>query len=175
MLAAGLVVLLAAGLAAFTYLGLERLGPRAWLPLISRAIAWAAMGLLLLNISCPIAGPLERPLVLLDGSLSMDAPGGRWTEARDSAFRLGDVRTFGDEDASTDTTPTRGRSMLRPALAAAAASNRPVVVVTDGEVEDAADIPAELLGRATVAVFPRQPLRRPWSPELSPCLCWGRA
>lgn len=157
MLAAGLVVLLAAGLAAFTYLQLERLGPRAWLPLVSRAIAWSAIGLLVLNISCPVAGRPERPLVLLDGSLSMDAPGGRWAEARDSALRSGDVRTFGDEGSSTDTTPTRGRSLLRPALTAAAASNRPVVVVTDGEIEDAGDIPPELLGRAAVQVFPRQP------------------
>lgn len=157
MLAAGLVVLLAAGLAAFTYLRLERLGPRGWLPLVSRAIAWSAIGLLILNISCPVAGRPKRPLVLLDGSLSMDAPGGRWTEARDSALSTGDVRTFGDEGSSTDTTPTRGRSLLRPALTAAAASNRPVVVVTDGEIEDAGDIPPELLGRAAVQIFPRQP------------------
>jgi hypothetical protein len=157
MLAAALVVLLAAGLAAFTYLGLERLGSRAWLPLVSRAIAWSAIGLLILNISCPVAGRPERPLVLLDGSLSMDAPGGRWREARDSALRIGDVRMFGDEGASSDTAPIRGRSLLRPALTAAAASNRPVVVVTDGEIEDAGDLPPELLGRARVHVFARQP------------------
>jgi hypothetical protein len=157
MIAAGLVVLLSAGLAAFTYLRLERLGPRAWLPLVSRAIAWSALGLLLLNVGCPIAGRQEPPLVLLDGSLSMDAPGGRWAEALDSARRAGEIRWFGDEDASTDSLPTLGRSLLRPALTAAAASSRPVVVVTDGEVEDAADIPLELLGRATVEVFPRPP------------------
>lgn len=156
MLAAGFVVLLAAGLAAFAYLGLERLGSRAWLPLVSRAVAWSAIGLLLLNVSCPVAGRPERPLVLLDGSLSMDAPGGRWVEARDSAYRAGEVRTFGDERVPEDTVPTLGRSLLRPALTAAAASDRPVVVVTDGEIEDAADIPAELLGRATVEVLPRQ-------------------
>jgi hypothetical protein len=157
MLAAGLIVLCAAGLAAFTYLRLERLGSRGWLPLASRAIAWSAIGLLILNLSCPVAGRPERPLVLLDGSLSMDAPGGRWAEARDSALRSGDVRTFGDEGAPVDSLPTRGRSLLRPALTAAAASNRPVVVVTDGEIEDAGDIPPELLGRARVVVFPRQP------------------
>jgi hypothetical protein len=157
MLGAGLIVLLAVGLAAFTYVRIERLGPRAWLPLVARAIAWSAIGLLILNISCPVAGRPERALVLLDGSLSMDAPGGSWAEARDSALRVGDVRVFGDESASSDTTPTRGRSLLRPALTAAAASNRSVVVVTDGEIEDAGDIPPELLGRAAVVVFPRQP------------------
>jgi hypothetical protein len=36
-----LVVLLAVGLAAFTYLGLERLGRRGWVPLAFRAVAWA--------------------------------------------------------------------------------------------------------------------------------------
>ena len=41
--------------------------------------------------------PLRRPLVLLDASLSMGAPGGRWLEARDSAARWGEVRRFGDE------------------------------------------------------------------------------
>jgi hypothetical protein len=148
MIAAGLVVLLSAGLAAFTYLRLERLGPRAWLPLVSRAIVWSALGLLLLNVGCPIAGRQEPPLVLLDGSLSMDAPGGRWAEALDSARRAGEIRWFGDEDASTDSLPTLGRSLLRPALTAAAASSRPVVVVTDGDVEDAADIPLELLAQA---------------------------
>ena len=162
MLAAGLVVLLATGLAALTYLRLERVGRRAWLPLVSRATAWSAIGLLLLNFACPVPGRPERPLALLDGSISMDAPGGRWAEARDSAISVGDVRTFGDEDASSDTTPSRGRSLLLPALTAAAASSRPVIVITDGEIEDAGDIPPELLGRAAIEVFPRQP-----SPDLA--------
>jgi hypothetical protein len=157
MLAAGLVVLLAAGLAALTYLRLERLGRRAWVPLVSRAVAWSAIGLLLLNVSCPVAGSPLRPLVLLDASLSMSAPGGRWAEARDSAARSGEVRAFGDERAAVDTSPTRGRSLLRPALTAGAASERPVLVVTDGEIEDAADIPPELLGRAEITVLPREP------------------
>jgi hypothetical protein len=159
MIAAALVVLAAIGLAAFTYLHLERLGRRALPPLIARAVAWSALGLLLLNVSCPsTAGPL-RPLVLLDGSLSMDAPGGRWSEARDSAGRLGEVRLIGDEVPVSDTLPTRGRSLLGPALTAAAASERPVVVVTDGEIEDAGDLPPELLGRTSVRLFPRAPQR----------------
>ncbi len=157
MLPAVLVVLLAAGLAAFTYLGLERLGRRAWVPLLARALAWSAIGLLLLNVSCPSAGRSLRPLVLLDGSLSMSAPGGRWTTARDSAAATGEVRLFGDEADLADTMPTRGRSLLGPALTAAAASARPVIVMTDGEIDDAGDLPAELLGRASVALFPRDP------------------
>ena len=96
-----------------------------------------ALGLLLLNVSCPSPGAPRRPLVLLDASLSLSAPGGRWPEARDSAARWGEVRRFGDERGSDDTLPTRGRSLLAPALIAASASDRPVVVVTDGEIEDA--------------------------------------
>jgi hypothetical protein len=56
MFAAGLVVLLAAGLAAFTYLVLERLGPRAWVPRVARAAAWSATGLHIHTNSCPAAG-----------------------------------------------------------------------------------------------------------------------
>ena len=157
MVAATLVVLAAFGLAAFTYLRLERLGRRALWPLVARGVAWSALGLLLLNVSCPSTGGPVRPLVLLDGSLSMGAPGGRWNEALDSAGRSGEVRLFGDEVAIPDTAPSRGRSLLGPALTAAAASERPVVVMTDGEIEDAGDLPAELLGRASVRLFPRAP------------------
>ena len=157
MLAAALVVLAAVALAAFTYLRLERLGRRGWVPLVSRAVAWSALGLLLLNVSCPSAGTPARPLVLLDGSLSMGAPGGRWPEALAQARRAGEVRMFGDEGALLDSVPSAGRSLLAPSLAAAAASARPVLVISDGEIDDAADLPAELLGRASVTVLPRTP------------------
>ena len=153
------VVLAAVALAAVTYLRLERIGRRGWIPLAFRAIAWSAIGLLLLNIGCPAPADEMRPLVLLDGSLSLSAPGARWAAARDSARRWGDVRLFGDErpaaNAAADTIPTRGRTLLGPALTAAAASARPVVVVTDGEIEDATDLPPELLARTGVRVFPR--------------------
>ena len=158
MLRAILVVALAVGVAAFTYLRLERAGRRGWIAMACRAVAWAALGLLLLNVSCPVPGAPRRPLVLLDASLSLSAPGGRWSEARDSARRWGEVRTFGDEGPA-DTMPTRGRSLLAPALTAAAASDRPVVVVSDGEIEDAADIGADQLARTAVRLFPRS--RRP--------------
>ncbi len=155
MAAAFLVAVLAVGLAAFTYLRLEPIGARGRVPMAFRAVGWTAIGLLVLNISCPAPGTPQRPLVLLDGSLSLSAPGGRWAAARDSAARLGDVRVFGDERTGSDTAPTRGRSLLGPALTAAAASARPVIVVTDGEIEDAADLAPELLGRVGVRVMPR--------------------
>ena len=157
MIPAALVVLLGATLAALTYLGVERAGRRVWVPLVARAVAWSSIGLLLLNVSCPAAARPRPPLVLMDGSLSMTAPGGRWAEARDSARRVGEVRMFGGEQPASDTMPDRGRSLLRPALTAAAASDRPVIVVTDGEIEDAGDLTPELLGRATIRTFPREP------------------
>jgi|RhiMethySRZTD1v2_1073278.scaffolds.fasta_scaffold44636_2 hypothetical protein len=155
MLEAALVVLLASVLAALTYLRLEPGGPRLWIPAACRALAWSALGVLLLNVSCPSAGTPRRALVLLDGSLSMGAAGGRWREALDSARRWGEVRIFGDEQAGADTLPNSGRSLLGPVLGAAAASDRPIIVVSDGEIEDAGDIPAELLARASVRLFPR--------------------
>ncbi|HEU5170279.1 MAG TPA: hypothetical protein VFU46_07065 [Gemmatimonadales bacterium] len=152
-----LVALLGLALAGFTYLYLERLGRRGLVPLGFRALSWTALGLLLLNLGCPVAEPPGRPIVLLDGSLSLTAPGGRWAEARDSAERWGDVRLFGDERPGGDTVPDRGRSLLGPALGAASASGRPVIVVSDGEIEDAADLPRDLLAGSSVRVLPRAP------------------
>jgi hypothetical protein len=165
-----LVITAGLALATFTYLWLERLGRRSVIPLVCRAVGWSALGLLLINLGCPIADPPGRPLVLLDGSLSMGAPGGRWREARDSAAALGEVRVFGDPRTGTDTVPTRGRSLLGPALTAAAASGRPVVVVTDGEIEDAGDLPADLLARTRVRVYERAP-----EPDLAITVVGGAA
>jgi hypothetical protein len=155
MVKVALVTLAAFALAAFTYRRLERLGRRAWVPLVCRGIAWAALGLLLINVSCPVSGEPLRPLVLLDASLSMGAAGGRWAEAKDSAQRWGEVRYFGDERATGDTTPSRGRSFLAPALLAASASERPLIVASDGEIEDAREAPPDLLARSSIRVFPR--------------------
>ncbi len=150
-----LVVLAAFALAAFTYLGVERLGRRALVPLICRGFAWSALGLLLVNVSCPVPGTLLQPLVLLDASLSMGAAGGRWSEARDSAATWGERRYFGDERPGSDSVANRGRSLLAPALMAASSSDRPLIVVTDGEIEDQREIPPDLLARSTIRLFPR--------------------
>lgn len=157
ILVAALVALAAFGLAAFTYLHLERLGRRAWAPLLCRGAAWTALGLLLLNLSCPASGAPLRPLVLLDASLSMVGAGGRWTEARDSASNWGEVRYFGDERLTGDTVPGRGRSLLAPALLAASASDRPLIVASDGEIEDGREVPADLLARSSIRLFERDP------------------
>ncbi len=154
-----LVVLAAAALAWFTYWQLERIGPRAWLAALCRTVAWSALGILLLNLTCAApAGPAARPLVLLDGSLSMAARGGQWAAARDSARAWGDVTLFGDARPASDTIPSFGRSSLAAALSAAAASDRPVIVVTDGEVDDVAELAPDAVARAGVRLFPRQPV-----------------
>ncbi len=150
-----LVVLLGVALSLATYFRLERAGRRAWPAMVSRAIAWSALGILVLNLSCPTRSVVQRPLVLLDASLSLGAAGGRWTEARDSAFRWGEVQLFGDERLRADTLPSRGRSLLEPALLAASASERQVVVVTDGEIEDLSALPPDLRDRMGIRLFPR--------------------
>ena len=154
-----LVVLAAVALSAGTYLGLERLGRRSWLAIAARAVAWAALGLLLLNVSCPRPPVARRPIVLVDGSLSMSGSGRDWAAIRKVADSLGELHYFGDARPGNDTRPNRGRSLLAPALSAAAASDRPVIVLTDGEIDDAAEIPPDLLARAQVKVLPRAPGR----------------
>jgi len=150
-----LVAALALGLSGFTYLRLERLGRPSWIPLLLRAIAYTALGLLVVNLTCAVQSPLGRPLVLLDASLSLSAPGGRWSEARDSAARWGEIRDFGDERAGSDSLPIRGRSLLGSSLLAASASDRPIIVVSDGEIEDVSEIPPDILARSGVRLFTR--------------------
>jgi hypothetical protein len=140
----------------FAYWRLEGLGVRAWPAALCRAGAVAT--LLVLAMDLGWSGQADaggRPLVLLDASLSMSTPGGSWTEARDSARAWGDVRTFGDPDSAADTVPSAGRSDLRPGLTAALALGRPVIVVTDGEVTDGAELDRDLLQGVGVRVFPR--------------------
>jgi hypothetical protein len=160
-----LVILLAVLLSALTYGWLEPAPGqrgmvalrRSAVPFGARSVAWAALGILLLDMSCAVPRPPGRPLVLLDASLSLGADSGRWSEARDSAQLWGEVLTFGDERTRVDSVPSRGRSQVGPALRAAAASDRPIIVVTDGEVEDVPDLPPDLVERAAVRLFPRRP------------------
>lgn len=150
-----LVVVLAAVLAFGTYFGLERLGRRALWPAVLRFAAWTSLGLLLANAACPRPPERRRPLALIDASLSMDGPG--WAAARRAADSLGEVRFVGDDRPGTDTTASRGRSLVATALIAAAAGDRPVWLVTDGEIEDRTDIPPDVLTRTGVRLLPRRP------------------
>ena len=129
--------------------------------LILRGVAVLALILLLWNPASSRLLPAgDQPLVLLDASLSMT--GAPWRAALDTARgfarRRAVVWRFGTTVTAFDTTPpAAGASHLAPALEAAAGRAGDVVVVTDGEVDDLAGIPADLLRRPRVIVQPRTP------------------
>jgi hypothetical protein len=124
-----------------------------------RVVAVLALILLLWNpASSRLLPSGDQPIVLLDGSLSMT--GAPWRAALDSARgyarRRAIVWRFGTSVAAFDTAPpTAGASRLGPALEAAAGRAGEVIVITDGNVDDAASIPADLLRRPRVIVQPR--------------------
>lgn len=151
-----LAALLAALAALFSYHLLEEWTGKSWLPATLRAAGWGTLTLLLLNVSCPTVRPSNRPTVLLDASLSMQAAGGRWNEALALARRTGDVRLIGPPP--DDTTASAGRSQLAPAVAAAQSTGRAIVVITDGEIEDAAELASDSLQGPEIRVLPRRPL-----------------
>jgi hypothetical protein len=128
------VPLLAAIAAVLSYRLFDVWTGRSWIPAGLRALGWAGLALLLVNASCPAASGPSRPIVLLDGSLSMGAAGARWSEALGLARGLGEVRVVGGRPG--DSIPTAGRSQMAPAVLAAQATGRPVILVTDGELED---------------------------------------
>lgn len=149
------VALLAAFAALISYRLIEEWSRRSWLPAVLRAIGWSALTLLLVNASCPATRDSGRPVVLLDASLSMQAAGGRWSDALTLARQLGEVRLVGAPPG--DSTPSGGRSSLGPAVAAATSAGHRVIVVSDGEVEDGADILADSVSAPEVHVLPRRP------------------
>lgn len=150
----------AAALAAYTYLGRERLGA---VGSGFAALRWTAIAVLVLLLFDPPwfgSGALPPPVILLDRSLSMAVAGGHWQQARDTATVLagvsGRVLGFGRTVGPlTDSVPEDGASLLREALAAARADGGPVWVVTDGEIADGAGIPPSLLEGVGVVVLPR--------------------
>jgi len=130
----GLVLLRATGILALLLL--------LWNPVTSRAVPGG-----------------DRPLVLLDASLSMTGRAAVWRAALDTARALargGLIWRFGDRVAGFDSTlPADGASRLAPALEAAAARGGPLVIVSDGEITDRAALPADLLRRARLVVLLR--------------------
>jgi len=127
-----------------------------------RATGVGALLLLLWNPTVSRVAPGgTRPLVLLDASLSLAGHGAAWRAALDTARVLaqgGVIWRFGAQVSAFDTLPpTDGASRLGPALAAAAARGGPVVVVTDGAITDAADLPPDLARSPRIVVLPRAP------------------
>jgi hypothetical protein len=153
-LGAGLAALLAFGVGGVAYFYFEGLGAKGRVLAALRGSAGTLLGLLLLDLTCARPESARRPLVLLDGSLSMTAAGGA-VAASDSAAVWGEVRHFGAAPTGPDSAPRFGRSTLLPALLAATALDRPVIVVTDGAIDDDRDLPPDLLARASVKLFPR--------------------
>ena len=129
--------------------------------MILRGIAVLSLILLLWNPASSRLLPAgDQPIVLLDASLSMT--GAPWRAALDTARvyarRRAVVWRFGTAVSAYDTTPpAAGASHLAAALEAAAGRAGEVVVVTDGDVDDVAAIPADLLRRPRVIVQPRAP------------------
>ena len=154
-----LLIPLGASFALLTYLRLEPQGRRTWIPMAARAVAWGGLGALLANPGCPGSVDTQPPVVLLDASLSMTASPDQWRIASDSAHRLGRVRWFGDARPWTDSTAERGRSDLGAALQTAVSTGRRIVVVTDGELDGAGDLPADLLASTGMVVLPRKLVR----------------
>jgi len=132
---------------------------------ILRVLAVVALVLLLWNPSSARLLPAgDQPIVLLDASLSMS--GAPWHAALDSARAFARRRVgggaiiwrFGTNVTAFDTAPpTAGASHLAPALEAAAGRAGEVVIVTDGNVDDVAAIPPDLLRRPRVILEPRAP------------------
>ena len=138
--------------------GRTALTPRLALPALLRALATALVVALLLD--APAGAPRAvAPDVALDASESWlrGAPQcDRWRAALDSASALGGGRwqRFGDSvrtDQSTDA-PADHASRLRPVADRAAATGRPVVIITDGELDDGDAMDALPRGSRTIVM-----------------------
>lgn len=162
-----LVGLAAAAAALAVYLLLEKAGPGSlWLAAL-RAAAWGCVAALLIDPGCTRTDGGAPPVVLLDGSLSMTDPGtepaslARWRAALDTARAVaghaGRIIVFGAQPTALREAarPEAPATRLLPAWREAAALGGPVTVVTDGEVDDARDLPADFLRLARIVVLPR--------------------
>lgn len=156
------VVVLALAAALALYLVLERAG-KAGVPLaVLRAASWSAVAVLLVDPSCHRRGE-NSAVVLLDGSASMTDPGsdGRWRAGVDSAHaaagRTGRILLFGGEPRvfAPAMRPDAPESRLAPSLREAAARGGPLVIVTDGLIDDPEALPSDVLRRARIVVLPR--------------------
>lgn len=153
-----LIGAVAGALVALWQYGRTGLTRRLALPSFLRAIATALVVALLLD--APAGAPRAVvPDVALDASESWlrAAPRcDRWRAALDSASALGGGRweRFGDSvrtDRSADG-PSDRASRLRPVVDRAAATGRPVVIITDGELDDGAAVDALPRGSRTIVL-----------------------
>lgn len=119
---------------------------------LARAIAILALLLLLLDPGVRATVRRNRPLVLLDNSVSMHATGGHADSAAALAASIGEVVPFGEAVPGEP----GGRTALAEPLTAAISAGRPLVIVSDGEIADVGALPADLLAQASVQLLPRR-------------------
>src|ERR1051325_750216 len=135
--AAGLLV------AFVQYGGRELRGGAAAVAAVLRAAAVALLVALLLDAPATRAKPIAQ-WVAIDGSLSMVRSASRdstlWRAARDSVGRLRSesLLVFGDSArrANPAVAPRDLATALRPLVERALGAGHPLVVVTDGEIDD---------------------------------------
>ena len=156
---AWLIALAAGALAVAVQYGRHVLEPRT-LPLaLLRAIAAALVVALLLGAPAGRASS-EAPDVALDASESWlrASDSTAWKAARDSAAHFGGIRyRFGDSlrVAAPGGAPADHASRIRDVVDAATGSGRPVVIVTDGELDEPELLAGLPRGSRTV-VLPRR-------------------
>ncbi|HEX6535407.1 MAG TPA: hypothetical protein VF041_12495 [Gemmatimonadaceae bacterium] len=116
------------------------------LPLVAlRAFAIAILVALALDAPAGARHPLP-PLVALDASASWlrDGDSALWRRARDRARSFGDsIVLFGDSvrRAPLPRAPSDAASRARPLAERALGAGRPLVLITDGELDDPAALP----------------------------------
>lgn len=152
--------IVAAAIAAFVYLRRERLGTAGIGLAALRTVGVAALVVLLVDPVRTTRTGGSRPTVLLDASLSMDAAGGRWAEAVDSARAIagsdGAIIRFGSATKPFEPAPPGdGATRLADALRAARGRGGATVVISDGEVEDLSTIERSLLEGVRALILPR--------------------
>jgi hypothetical protein len=140
-----------------------RVGGWRWVPATLRAGAATCLVALLLDAPARRSQSV-RPFAALDVSKSWNRGGdsGPYRDAlqrlrranADSVFLIGDSLRTGSPPA----VPRDTRSLVRPAVDRALAAGRPLVLVTDGEIDDP-DALAALPGRSEIEVVSR-PSRR---------------
>jgi hypothetical protein len=155
-----LIALLAGALAAVVQYGRGLRAPRSFPLAILRAIAAALIVALLLGAPAGCATRLA-PDVALDASESWlrASDSLAWNTALDSATRLGGpVHRFGDSlriDGSRGL-PTDHSSRTRGVVDAATGSGRPVVIVTDGELDEPELLSGLPRGSRTIVIPKRE-------------------
>src|SRR5688500_6453255 len=140
-------VLAALAISAFTYLRREPAGRGRSILIALRAATIILIMLLLFDPHVRGAGNRTETRVIVDASLSMQM-GGAWERAvNDAGAAEGRVLIAGPEvrsvtlDSLRNIKPSMGSSNVLPALQSAAEANAGrVLLITDGAIDDAADV-----------------------------------